>query len=254
MNQEQKEKLIECVKAFTVQSTLTQSENFHIAIAIEYVCHKSITYDQLSELFHCSRSTIKRAFHDPILLNIFGSNFIKALQEKGKANKQNAYQRVNKEKRSLESWGLSTEQLLELHFIKHSDIQFLSEKELNMLKTALLFLKFGSEHGYSFIANQIHKSKATISYYLTSSHLKELLKDVYYEEIQKMLKEKTPAPSRLIQKKQEKIIKILDYLEQHDLENESLRMIGKGLNMNHSILNLYLNDPYFEELQNRRKK
>lgn len=251
MNEELKSKLIDKVNNYNQNNTLSKTERLRLELVIEYFC-SDMTYNQLAETFECSISTIKRAVNDNIIEVVLGKNFVKLLKEKTLNKKQHAYENVERKKMNLELYVTNKEELLELSIIKNEEIERITEKEFKMLQASLLFLKYGTEKGYSFIAKKIGKSKAMISYYLNDENLKNLLKEVFYLEIKKMLKEKQPAPSRLIQEKKEKIYTILNYIENND--QTTLRSMGKELGIDIRTLSMYLNDEYFNELKEKKNK
>lgn len=251
MNKPLSDKLMDCIEKYDQEHSLSKIQLTKLNLVIEYF-FTDITYQELAQKHQCSISTVKRAMKDDMIKQVFGEEFYTLLKGRSFHRKQKARIGVEKRTISLESSFFDPEQLLELRIIKNDDLNYFSAKEIKILETCLLFLKNGSEKGYSFIAEKIGKSKTTISYYLNDENLSYLLKDVFYKEIKRMLKQKTPAPSRLIFEKRETIYKILNYLEKETFV--SIRRMASDLQIDNSTLNMYLNDDYFHELKERRKK
>lgn len=244
------DKLNFLIEQYNQKHPLSKMQLEKLRLVVEYFC-TDITYQDLSKKYNCSLSTVKRAMKDDLVKEVLGNDFFKLLKERSLSHKQNARHFIEKRTINLESCFFDKTKLFELNIIKNDDLNLFSQKEIKILETCLLFLKNGAEKGYEFIASRIGKSKTTVSCYLNDESLFVLLKPVFYNEIKRMLQEKTPAPSRLIQVKKEKINKILDYTEKN--KNSSLRQISRDIQIDIRTLSLYLNDDYLMEIKERRK-
>ncbi len=250
MDQSMNNEFMDCIERYSQQNLLSKMQLKKLQLVVEYFC-TDITYQELSEKYNCSLSTVKRAMKDELVKAVFGENFCSSLKEKSHERKQAARTGIEKRTITLEDCSFDEDKLLELNIIKNDELNYFSAKEIKILEACLLFLKH-SEKGYDFIAKKLGKSKATVSDYLNDEHLERLLKPIYYQEIREMLNKKIPAPSRLISEKKAVINEILYYLEEGNFVSN--RQTAHDLQMDSHTLSMYFKDSYFKELKERRKK
>lgn len=186
-----REKLIEIAKELWRENEITDFDYLKCQIIIDYL-FTDTSYDELVNKYYVSRATVRRAINEKAP-EYFGSEIVPLLRAKGKSNRDKS-----DKTRKYDIYKVADINLYGIEKILNEEIIELSKKDLLMLEAAYLFLLGNT---YNKISEKLDISIATISVYLNSQRIEELLNKDFFKRLKNRLLSSASVSSKRLTKK-----------------------------------------------------